>query len=284
MLVVVGPTHNTLVHFYASNNSKHVTNIYQSESIIPRALLYSFFFSFPFFFSPPVSIFFFFFFLNTPFPPSPSSSWSSFRFLPSRRGYGHGYPEEEEEKEVVEANLFAAIFVMLIDWKKAYSDNSDHGMSYLGYETPTSLGNSRNQVSSINDDNDNNSNNKLTNQTSTSEKRRRRSSGRYKNPPVSPSSDCTVIWSKDCSDEILNLAKEAENVDWIKSVRRRLHENPELAFQEYETSRLIREELQRMEINYRFPLAETGIRAMIGTGSPPFVGLRADMDALPIQV
>ncbi|KAE8666637.1 IAA-amino acid hydrolase ILR1-like 6 [Hibiscus syriacus] len=38
-----------------------------------------------------------------------------------------------------------------------------------------------------------------------------------------------------------------------------------------------------MEIDYRYPLAKTGIRAWIGTGGPPFVAIRADMDALPIQ-
>ena len=71
--------------------------------------------------------------------------------------------------------------------------------------------------------------------------------------------------------------------DWLKRIRRRIHENPELAFEEFETSRLIREELDKMEISYRYPLAKTGIRAWISTGGPPFVAIRADMDALPIQ-
>ncbi|XP_027090935.1 IAA-amino acid hydrolase ILR1-like 6 [Coffea arabica] len=98
----------------------------------------------------------------------------------------------------------------------------------------------------------------------------------------SSESDCTV-WTKECSEQLLWLAKQPESVKWIKSVRRKIHQNPELAFEEYETSRLIREELEKMEISYRFPLATTGIRAMIGTGGPPFVAIRADMDALPIQ-
>ncbi|KAL4583063.1 hypothetical protein LXL04_007627 [Taraxacum kok-saghyz] len=91
------------------------------------------------------------------------------------------------------------------------------------------------------------------------------------------------IWSEACSEEVLLMAKRPENVRWLKSLRRRIHENPELAFQEFETSRLIRNELRKMEISYRFPLAITGIRATIGTGDAPFVALRADMDALPIQ-
>ncbi|XP_010243489.1 PREDICTED: IAA-amino acid hydrolase ILR1-like 6 [Nelumbo nucifera] len=100
-------------------------------------------------------------------------------------------------------------------------------------------------------------------------------------PPSSPPG-CQV-WSKRCSEEVLELANRPETVDWLKGLRRRIHEHPELAFQEFETSRLIRDELDKLQISYRFPLAETGIRASIGTGGPPFVALRADMDALPIQ-
>ncbi|XP_004249219.1 IAA-amino acid hydrolase ILR1-like 6 isoform X2 [Solanum lycopersicum] len=96
------------------------------------------------------------------------------------------------------------------------------------------------------------------------------------------SSDCS-IWTKECSNEILKIAQKTEHVKWIKSVRRKIHEHPELAFQEFETSKLVRQELEKMEISYRFPLATTGIRATIGSGQPPFVALRADMDALPIQ-
>ncbi|XP_022773270.1 IAA-amino acid hydrolase ILR1-like 6 [Durio zibethinus] len=96
------------------------------------------------------------------------------------------------------------------------------------------------------------------------------------------SSSCEV-WEVNCSKAVLGLALKRENVEWIKVLRRKIHENPELAFEEYETSKLIRAELDRMEIEYRYPLAKTGIRAWIGTGGPPFVAIRADMDALPIQ-
>lgn len=96
------------------------------------------------------------------------------------------------------------------------------------------------------------------------------------------SSGCDA-WDSECSEAVLELARRPENVEWIKELRRKIHENPELAFEEVETSKLVRTELDRMEIEYRYPLAKTGIRAWIGTGGPPFVAVRADMDALPIQ-
>ncbi|KAF7816849.1 IAA-amino acid hydrolase ILR1-like 6 [Senna tora] len=96
-------------------------------------------------------------------------------------------------------------------------------------------------------------------------------------------SECDVVWTKACSEAVLSIARRPEMAEWLRKVRRRIHENPELAFEEIETSRLIREELDLMEVSYRYPLAKTGIRAWIGTGGPPFVAIRADMDALPIQ-
>nr|DAD31041.1 TPA_asm: hypothetical protein HUJ06_009892 [Nelumbo nucifera] len=84
-------------------------------------------------------------------------------------------------------------------------------------------------------------------------------------------------------DEIIRLSNAPDTVNWLKKIRRKIHEHPELAYEEYETSKLIRSELDQMGIEYRWPVAKTGVVATIGSGSPPFVALRADMDALPIQ-
>lgn len=85
-------------------------------------------------------------------------------------------------------------------------------------------------------------------------------------------------------EEVKVAANSEETKEWMVEMRREIHRNPELAFEEFETSALIRAELDRMGVRYRWPVARTGVVAAVGSGSPPFVALRADMDALPIQV
>ncbi|XP_058743580.1 IAA-amino acid hydrolase ILR1-like 4 [Vicia villosa] len=84
-------------------------------------------------------------------------------------------------------------------------------------------------------------------------------------------------------NNFLDIAKSPEVFDWMVSIRRKIHENPELGFEEFETSELIRSELDKMDIPYKHPVAITGVIGLIGTGLPPFVAIRADMDALPMQ-
>ncbi|KAK3018445.1 hypothetical protein RJ639_004262 [Escallonia herrerae] len=81
----------------------------------------------------------------------------------------------------------------------------------------------------------------------------------------------------------LNSARRPEIVEWMVGIRRTIHENPELGFEEFETSKLIRAELDNLGIPYKHPVAVTGVVGFIGTGKPPFVAIRADMDALAMQ-
>ncbi|XP_010536843.1 PREDICTED: IAA-amino acid hydrolase ILR1-like 2 [Tarenaya hassleriana] len=97
------------------------------------------------------------------------------------------------------------------------------------------------------------------------------------------SSELPWVHSDGDSSRFLQLAKKPEVFDWMVGIRRKIHENPELGYEEFETSKLIRSELDRIGVPYRFPVAVTGVVGFIGTGKPPFVALRADMDALPIQ-
>lgn len=89
--------------------------------------------------------------------------------------------------------------------------------------------------------------------------------------------------SSDIPSRFLNYAKKEELFDWMVGVRRKIHENPELGYEEFETSKLIRAELDKIGVKYKHPLSVTGVVGFIGSGEPPFVALRADMDALAMQ-
>lgn len=68
----------------------------------------------------------------------------------------------------------------------------------------------------------------------------------------------------------------------IVAWRRDIHMHPELGFEEYRTARLVAETLAGMGIEVETGVGKTGVVAHIGEGKP-VIGIRADMDALPIQ-
>jgi hippurate hydrolase len=64
--------------------------------------------------------------------------------------------------------------------------------------------------------------------------------------------------------------------------RRDFHMHPELGFQEVRTSAKAAEILEAFGCRVRRGVGRTGVVGEIGSGSPIF-GIRADMDALPLQ-
>ena len=85
---------------------------------------------------------------------------------------------------------------------------------------------------------------------------------------------------------MLDKFKErSENLfDQTVDLRRTIHANPELAFDEFETAALVKSELEPLGIHLQTEVAKTGIVASIVGGQPgPDLALRADMDALPIH-
>ena len=73
-------------------------------------------------------------------------------------------------------------------------------------------------------------------------------------------------------------------IEKLIDIRRSLHENPEIAFEEFETTATIKRVLKENHIRI-IPLGlQTGVVAEIGDVSKgPTIAIRADIDALPIQ-
>lgn len=74
-------------------------------------------------------------------------------------------------------------------------------------------------------------------------------------------------------------AFEADLVAW----RRDFHAHPELAYEERRTSGLVSERLRSWGITVDCGLAKTGVVGTLSRGDGPMIGLRADMDALPME-
>ncbi len=87
------------------------------------------------------------------------------------------------------------------------------------------------------------------------------------------------------TDWIDKLGKLVESeLDRITELRHQLHRIPEPAFAERETSALVAQELEKLDLKVQTGIAGTGVVAELDTGRPGhYVALRADMDALPIK-
>jgi amidohydrolase len=80
------------------------------------------------------------------------------------------------------------------------------------------------------------------------------------------------------------LEQAAQLRDYVISARRRIHEQPELSFQEEKTAAYVAEELRSIGYEAQIGIGGHGVRAILEGGRPgKTIALRADMDALPIQ-
>ena len=69
----------------------------------------------------------------------------------------------------------------------------------------------------------------------------------------------------------------------LTAFRRDIHAHPELAFDEKRTAELVARELERYGVEVHRGLAGTGVVGVVRAGtSSRMIGLRADMDALPL--
>jgi amidohydrolase len=69
----------------------------------------------------------------------------------------------------------------------------------------------------------------------------------------------------------------------LTELRHRIHQNPELGYEEVETAKLVAEHLRGLGLEVRTGVAKTGVVALLRGGRPgPVVAVRADMDALPV--
>lgn len=78
--------------------------------------------------------------------------------------------------------------------------------------------------------------------------------------------------------------KAQEISQYTIKTRRRLHQIPELAFQEFETAKFVIEQLKQMDFEVKEGVGGTGVVALFDSGRPgKTLMLRFDMDGLPVQ-
>ncbi|HYS65938.1 MAG TPA: M20 aminoacylase family protein [Paraburkholderia sp.] len=76
---------------------------------------------------------------------------------------------------------------------------------------------------------------------------------------------------------------ESELVDRMVTWRRALHAHPETAFEEISTARMVASVLRDYGFEVTEGVGKTGVVGTLTRGSGPSLGLRADMDALPMM-
>lgn len=91
-----------------------------------------------------------------------------------------------------------------------------------------------------------------------------------------------MVMGASLTDKVMEGAKSVHQkaIEW----RHDIHEHPELGNQEHRTAELIADHLRSLGMEVQTDVGTTGVVAVLKGGKPgPVVGLRADMDALPVK-
>ena len=83
----------------------------------------------------------------------------------------------------------------------------------------------------------------------------------------------------------INIRSEVKDIaEEIIAIRRDIHKHPELGFEVHRTAELVSKHLNNLGFEVSTGIGKTGVVGdLIGKNDGPTIGLRADMDALPIQ-
>ncbi|WP_448212699.1 amidohydrolase [Colwellia sp. MEBiC06753] len=96
-----------------------------------------------------------------------------------------------------------------------------------------------------------------------------------------------VILSLSFTTFVINANTLQQNVKQdekrLISLFQQLHQNPELAYMEFNTAALIAKQLNELGYDVKTEIARTGVVGILKNGQGPTVAIRADMDGLPIK-
>ncbi len=86
-------------------------------------------------------------------------------------------------------------------------------------------------------------------------------------------------------EQTIEALKESVSKQYaeLETLYKRLHSNPELSFQEKETSRHLASELRELDYDVTENVGGFGVVALMRNGDGPVLMIRADMDALPVS-
>ena len=82
----------------------------------------------------------------------------------------------------------------------------------------------------------------------------------------------------------IKILPQVESIaEEIISIRRDIHQHPELGFEVHRTAEIVANKLNELGMDVQTGIGKTGVVGNLRCGAGPTIALRADMDALPVQ-